>query len=603
MSPWRLIRCLATFHRWLFFATGFGVLMSAYILPLAPGLIIQRFFDDLSDNASAGANSWTFLALLVAVGTARSVTIVVGVAEPVLHIVVGALLRKNILRRILDHPGARSVPVSAGEAVSRFRDDVQAVCMFLAWTFDPIGQVTMLMLSLIVLITIDPLLTIGVFLPLLAIVALVSQTGKRIERFRKANQEAIGNVTGLLGEMFGAVQAVKATGAESRVVNHLRTVNDARRTATLRDTVFKEFLQSVSTNLANIGIGLILLLAAGKIRQGEFTVGDFALFVSYLSGLSVAAGFVGLYLTQWRQIGVSVDRLIALMQDVPASQLVAHGPIHLRGPLPELDPVPLIGEDALRTLEVRDLSYCYPGTGRGVDGVSFTMPSGTMTVITGRIGAGKTTLVRTLLGLLLPDSGEIRWNGRPIDKPDAFFVPPRSAYTPQSPRLFSESLRDNILLGLPEDSVDLPGALHAAVMERDLETLDGGLDAKVGVRGVKLSGGQVQRSATARMFVRPAELYVFDDLSSALDVDTERILWDRLFERPGVTSLVISHRRPALQRADQIIVLDGGRVVAQGKLPDLLRASPEMRRLWHGEYDVEADGDDSNLPSQPQPSC
>jgi ATP-binding cassette subfamily B protein len=185
---------------------------------------------------------------------------------------------------------------------------------------------------------------------------------------------------------------------------------------------------------------------------------------------------------------------------------------------------------------------------------------------------------------LLPgDTGEIRWNGQSIADPSSFFVPPHSAYTAQVPRLFSDALQENILLGLPEETVDLQAAIHTAVMERDLEELEDGLQTLIGARGVKLSGGQVQRTAAARMFVRPAELLVFDDLSSALDVETEHVLWERLFDRGKRTCLVVSHRRAVLQRADYILVLKEGRLEARGTLEYLLENCEEMRRLWSGE--------------------
>lgn len=173
-------------------------------------------------------------------------------------------------------------------------------------------------------------------------------------------------------------------------------------------------------------------------------------------------------------------------------------------------------------------TYRHPTSGRGIEHASVSLRRGTLTVVTGRVGAGKTTLLQSLLGLFSAESGRILRNGVPIDDPASFFVPPRSAYTPQVPRLFSESLRDNILLGLDPATADLDAALRLAALERDVASMDQGLDSRVGPKGVRLSGGQIQRAAAARMFVRQPALLVFDDLSSALDVETERTLWERI---------------------------------------------------------------------------
>ncbi|MEX1004067.1 MAG: ABC transporter ATP-binding protein [Acidimicrobiia bacterium] len=205
-------------------------------------------------------------------------------------------------------------------------------------------------------------------------------------------------------------------------------------------------------------------------------------------------------------------------------------------------------------------------------------------VVTGKIASGKTTLVRALLGLI-PAEGEVRWNGRLIEDPASFLVPPRTAYTAQVPRLFSDSLARNISLGSHVTHQMMRDAVELAILDPDVADLERGLETAVGARGVKLSVGQVQRSAAARAFATGAELLVFDDISSALDVDTEASLWDGLFARRDVSCLVVSHRRSVLRRADRVVLLDDGTVVAEGPLEELLDTEPRMRALWEAEAD------------------
>ncbi|HYZ97672.1 MAG TPA: ABC transporter ATP-binding protein, partial [Acidimicrobiales bacterium] len=226
------------------------------------------------------------------------------------------------------------------------------------------------------------------------------------------------------------------------------------------------------------------------------------------------------------------------------------------------DPAP--PREPLERLEVGGLTCRHPASGRGIEDVSFTLARGSFTVVTGRIGAGKTTLLHAVLGLL-PATGEVRWNGRVLSERGAFLVPPQCAFTPQVPRLFSESLGDNLLLGRPDDPATVDEALRAAVLDDDVAGFERGIHTLVGPRGVKLSGGQVQRAAAARMFLGQAELLVFDDLSSALDAATEAELWARLFaRRDHVTCLVVSHSAAALARADQVLTLEDGRLVVDG---------------------------------------
>ena len=549
---------LAGFQR-VRFVIGAVLWIGWWSAPALAGLVLQAIFDAISADAPAALNVPTLAVLLMAVeGTRLLIFSGAVVLWSRWWVSVETLLRGNLLRAQMASGGrgaGKPVP-GAGSAIAVFRDDVEDLLIFVDSWLDLAGTAVFAAVALAVMVRVDATLTLVVVLPLLAVFAVTRSLGNRIRRTRRADREATARVTGFLGEVFSSVLAIKVTGAEAASVARLKRLNQTRRHTALRDRVLTETLEAFNGSTVDVSIGLVLLLSAGAMRSGDFSVGDLALFASYVTSLAGLPRWAGLVLTRHRHAQVAAGRMAKLLPREDADEAVVHRNLGIEG-LVHAEPRPR--HDTPAPADVRLEGFGVRQGGGSLD-LDLHLPPGSFTVVCGPVGSGKTTLLRALLGLAGPTTGTVRWDGEVVDDLAAHMVPPRCAYVPQVPRLLSASLRDNLTMGRATPGWLLDDIVDRAALRRDLANMADGLDTVIGPRGVRLSGGQLQRVAAARALTADPALLVLDDLSSALDAATERELWSRLLRDQHPTVLVVSQRAAALERADQILLLNQGRV-------------------------------------------
>jgi len=557
---WRL-SWRVTQHRPAAFWIGWGLFVLFFTFPVLTGYLLGRAFRAL-DQGNTAQVYW-FAAAVLVVDVLRMTSIHWGAltwTKAWVHM--QTFIRANLLAAQLASGGPEAgQPVgSAGEAITHFRDDVEDVTMFVDGIVDVSAGVVFTVFAGFVLGSIDPSAAAILAIPLTAVAIGTRALDTRIKRYRAADRAAAAAVSGFVGDVMAAATTVKVNDAVDPALDHLTTLVDARRHTAVRDRVLDDGVQAFAQGAADVGLGLVLLTTAGALASGAFDVGSLAVFTAYMGWLSFLPRMVGRLLARRKQAGVAFERMRGLVADGDVRNVIHRRDLPIaRGETnPRLSPqrperVPL------DCLEVIGFGAVY-GTGGGVAEVDLTIRRGTFTVITGPIGSGKTTLLRALLGLATDAEvrGTIRWNGVDIDDPAAFFVPPNAAFLPQVPQLISDSVADNIALGeVPVESLEL--ALELAAVRADIADMPDGTDTLIGPRGLRLSGGQRQRVATARALVHSPELVVLDDLSSALDVETELQLWTNLADA-GMTVLAVSHRAVAFERADQVFRLDEGRL-------------------------------------------
>ncbi len=473
-----------------------------------------------------------------------------------------SLMQGNMLQAQMVSGGTDAGPPvrSAGDAVSRFRDDTSDVVAFVDLWLDIAGSLAFTVIGLVILAQVNLTATVLAAVPMVAGAAAVLLLDSRIKQYRRDDRAATRAVGGMLGDMMAGATTVKVNDASRTVMARFKTLVDTRRRTAVRDRTLSEAVFQFAFGASDVAVALVLVVTAGAIASGEFELAEIVLFLAYLPWLANFPRQLARFITRHRQALVAFEGMEALVADGDRSRIVRHNNLpvqrspeqrvpfelgHDRGVADEHQPRNhdlLVRESAVRTplqrLEVENLSVRY-GDHEVITDLSFVIEARSFVVITGRIGSGKSTLLRALLGLAAEATvdGSVQWNGSEVVDRGSFLVPPQCAFVSQIPQLLSDSLADNILLGsnaVPNPGSwvhpargsatpghvphHLPEAVRVAAMTDDVAMMPSGLATVIGPRGLRLSGGQRQRVAAARALVQRPELLIVDDLSSALDV-------------------------------------------------------------------------------------
>ena len=557
-SIWALAWKVAN-HEPRTFWWGSGLFTLFFMLPAIIGLVLAEAFDALSNGDTEAVLRWALV--LVAIEVLRMSSIHAGaVTYTKAWIHMQTFLRANLLAAQVASGGPEAgQPIgSAGESITHFRDDTDDVAQLVDGLVDLAGGAAFAIVAVVALGNANAAAAAVLIVPMLAIVLVTRALDSRVKEYRAEDRVATGAVTSLVGDIMAAATTVKVNRADEALLARLKTRVERRRATAVRDRVLDESVMAFSRGATDLGLALVLFVGAGALASGSFSVGQLALFVSYMSWLSYMPRMAGRVIARRKQASVAFARMTVLVADQHVGNTVLPRALPIEGWQKGVRPVASRPERVpFELLEVDGLSARYP-SGAGLGPVSFVIRRGEFVVITGTVGSGKSTLVRAVLGISsnAEVNGDVRWNGEVISDRAAFFVPPNASFLPQVPQLISDSVADNIFLG-DGDPLRLAAALALAELDEDIAAMPEGAATLIGPRGLRLSGGQRQRLAAARAVVHRPELVVLDDLSSALDVETELRLWEK-FAEAGMTVLAVSHREVAFEWADRVLRLDGG---------------------------------------------
>jgi ATP-binding cassette, subfamily B, multidrug efflux pump len=603
LSPFRrLLRYALRYRR--DFLIGLVCVVAASAITLASPLVLRYAIDDLTRGVTRAKLVW-YGALLLAIG------IVGGVFRFLMRrILIGASrhieydMRNDFFAHLQKMPLAYFQTHRTGDLMSRATNDLNAVRMMIGPSV-MYSSSTLLtfVVALAMMLSIDPWLTLLSLIPLPFVSFSVKYFGSAIHKRFEQIQAQLSEISAIAQEALSGVRVVRAYRQEAAEIERFRGANAEYLARNRRLIVLQGFFFPIMAFFLGLGALLVLWLGSREVIQGRITLGEFVAFNAYLTMLSwpmIAFGWV----TNMLQRGMaSWKRMLEVLDVAPAIQ----DQVRLKAD-PTTAVAPAEGVDVgsghdvgsgfsriaqIRgEIEFRDLTFAYNGT-TVLDHVSARIEAGQTVALVGVTGSGKSTLISLVARLYEPPRGTVFLDG--VDVLDIPLAVLRGAigFVAQEPFLFSDTLADNVAFGLDaragaggagkagqaggEDDVRarrIADAAAAARLDKDVADFPHGYETIIGERGITLSGGQKQRTALARAIAIDPRILILDDALSAVDTYTEEEILMRLRQiMRARTSIIVSHRVSTVRDADQILVIDGGRIVERGSHEHLIRAN------------------------------
>lgn len=450
---------------------------------------------------------------------------------------------------------------ATGDIMARATNDLLAVRMVagpaMMYLIDTIIRALLIVPAML---HISPLLTGIALLPLLGLPLAMVILGQKIHHRTLDIQNQFGELTNFVHENLSGVRVVRAYRQERAETDSFRQLNEDYRRRNLALAKVQGVFYPVLTLFGGLGAAAVLYVGGGLVLEGRVSVGAFIAFGVYLAMLVWPMIALGWAINLIQRGAAAMARINQLLRERPS--IVSPS-----------SPAGLPPAEGARALTVDSVWFRYPNAperGWVLQDVSFHVAPGRSLAVVGATGAGKSTLVDLLVRTYDPDQGRILIDGVDIRTISLADLHAAIGFVPQETFLFSQTLRDNVLLGAPDDG-RLERVAETSQLAAALSDLPSGFDTMLGERGINLSGGQKQRAAIARALAQDPPIFVLDDALSAVDAQTEaKILAGLRGTLAGRTSVIVSHRLTAVREADWILVLDGGRLVEQGTHEELV---------------------------------